>query len=564
MDINEDNNEELEQNKKEVSNLSLRKPKINQKISNNLFNSQKVFNDLLPGEIELKNEEIFFSHKKRQRDDNTSLINISNEDCSSFTGNNLINDEEKKFSEKALEIFKKLQIPPTPGLKEGDYDTALHNKKEAIVKDILSNENEVNGLRKLACSTRNIDIYCALLDNFNTFSYYNNKFMVNSHYCLDKMVLNAFEFEDKSKTIPLVLKFCNSVFEFGFFEEYHQIYVDFFINLFLDEKKMKFLNEIPRAKIYIYFIIYMIFKDSWQNITIGKEKLRKFINLILLDLTIYDHELTAIIIQLINAICDNIIYPKIFKDEPVDIDACAEINKYMFKLISEIIKNLPPNEKDKIITVESLRFIVKNSFSAVIKIISGLNMINSDNNDLQETLVSKENKQFYFEFIKFFSNFNLEYKIFTWLLDTMAKFAEISYYNDIYLREEMINIIFEKFIVRKNYIEDVFQFMRSLLEGGLFKFFCACDKFYDALNSLDVEKNPYLTSVHFLFMIQQLLEKGEENKCLDNIYDRLCCIQAKEKVEQIYYKFGNEEIIAKKYHEIMPKLDELNKRIQIE
>ena len=112
---------------------------------------------------------------------------------------------------------------------------------------------------------------------------------------------------------------------------------------------------------------------------------------------------------------------------------------------------------------------------------------------------------------------------------------------------------------------EVFQFMRSLLETDpLFKFFSSYEKFYLSMNSLDVEKSPYLTNVHYMFMIQQLLVKGEALGCLDNIYDRLCCIQAKEKVEEIFYKHGNQKIIHEKYSEIMPKLDELEKKIQIE
>ena len=178
-------------------------------------------------------------------------------------------------------------------------------------------------------------------------------------------------------------------------------------------------------------------------------------------------------------------------------------------------------------------------------------------------MVSKDNKKLFYEFILLFSNLNLNNKNFCWFLDIMAKFAEISYYSDVFLDAKIINVIFEKFIVKKNFICEVFQFMRSLLEvGPLFKYYCTCEKFYIALNSLDVEKNPFLTSVHYMFIIKELLEKGEANKCLDNIYERLCTIQAKEKVEQIFYKFGNEDIIQKKYHEVMPKLDELNKKIQ--
>ena len=566
MEIKEDNIEDTNINSKDNSNLTLRKQKPGNKNTqnenNNSFNNNMTINNLLPGEIVLKNEEITFSHKKRQRENN-SLVNLSKDNSPL----NIINDnnEDKTLSEKALDIYKQLQIPPTPGIREGDYDTVLHDKKEKIVNNLLKDEDMVNDQRKLATKTKNIDIYCAILENFNTFCYYNNKFMVNSHYCLDKIVDNSFEFKDKSKSIPLALKFCNSVFEFGFFEEYHQKYINYFINITIDENKMKEINKIPRAKIYLYYIIYLILKDSWENIDLKKDILNKFIGQILNILNIYEHELTEIIIQIINTMCDNILYPKIFKNQDIDIQLAAEINKYMFKLISETIKNLDQNEKDKLIKNESINFIIKQSFNIIIKIISGINLVKQNNIDIQQILVSKENKQFIYEFILFFSNFDLNGKNFIWFLDIIAKFAEISYYSDIYLKEEIINIIFEKFVVKTNYICEIFQFMRSLLEvDSLFKYYSSCEKFYKAINTLDVEKNPFLTSVHYLFIVQVLLEKGESTGCLDNIYDRLCIIQAKEKVELIFYKHGNEEIIHKKYNEIMPKLDELNKKMMAE
>ena len=566
MEIQEDNLNEINTNSTDTSNLTLRKKKEVQKNPKNENNDifKKPINELLPGEIELQNEELVFSHKKRQRDFKSPIINLINNDSLSLTyEKKLVNDEEKIISEKVLELFKELQIPPTPGIKEGEYDTNFHDKREKIVLNILKDENLIINQRKLACTTKNIDIFCAILDNFNTFCYYNNKFMVNSHDYLDKIVENSFEFEDKSKSIPLALKFCNSVFEFGFFEE-HQRYINYFVNLVINDEKMNYINSIPRAKIYLYYIIYLIFKDSSDNIKLDNGVLKNFMGHLLLDLNVYDHEVTEIIIQLINSICDNILYNKIFKNESIDISIAAEVNKYMFKLISETIKNLPLEEKDQIINNESIYFIIKQSFNIIIKIISGINLIN-ENINTHETLVSKENKQFYYEFIKFFSSFSLNNKIFCWFLDIMAKFAEIPYYSDVYLKEDIINIIFEKFIAKKNMICEVFQFMRSLLETDpLFKFFSSYEKFYLSMNSLDVEKSPYLTNVHYMFMVQQLLVKGEALGCLDNIYDRLCCIQAREKVEEIFYKHGNQKIIHEKYSEIMPKLDELEKKIQIE
>jgi hypothetical protein len=235
MEIQEDNANEIKTNSKDISNLTLRKKKDVQKSSknenNNIFKETKSFNELLPGEIELENDDLVFSNKKRQRDGKTSIINVINNDSLNINYDiKTVNDEEKILSEKALEIFKELQIPPTPGIKEDDYDTKYHDKRESIVSEILKNEDMVMNQRKLACTTKNNDVYCAILDNFNTFCYYNNKFMVNTHELLVKIVENGFSFENKTKSIPLALKFANSVMEFGFFEDYHQQFIDFFIN----------------------------------------------------------------------------------------------------------------------------------------------------------------------------------------------------------------------------------------------------------------------------------------------------------------------------------------------
>ena len=229
MEIQEDSSDEIKKNKIETSNLSLRKPKTNPKITqinNNIdiYNNEKTFNELLPGEIELNNEELVFTNKKRQRGNNLTIINLNNDNNHSNINivKKIVSDEEKLLSQKALEIYKELNIPPTQGLKENEYDEKYHDKREMIVTNILKDEDMIMNQRKLAYTTQNIDIYCAALDNFNAFSYYNNKFMVYSHDCLDKIIENAFTFNDKTKSIPLCLKLATTIFDFGFFEEYHQ------------------------------------------------------------------------------------------------------------------------------------------------------------------------------------------------------------------------------------------------------------------------------------------------------------------------------------------------------
>ena len=63
-------------------------------------------------------------------------------------------------------------------------------------------------------------------------------------------------------------------------------------------------------------------------------------------------------------------------------------------------------------------------------------------------------------------------------------------------------------------------------------------------------------------MIENLLVDGEKYKKLNDIYVKLCNINAKERVEKIYYKYGNDEIVNKKYNEIMPKLEKLKNNME--
>ena len=557
MDIQEEENESSQQSKttSDSKSLSLRKQKPSKKetFKNPLI--QK--NDILNGEIILENEQIEFIHKKRYRLSNIKEI-INNDSIKKYK-----DFEEEKLSSKIIEIYNKLQVPSSKEIKEGEYDTKYHDKKETIISELLKDSNLFNDMRKLATKTKDENIYCTILDIFNDICYYNNSFMVESHEYLEGIISNAFEFEDKYKSISLSFKFCYSVIEFGFYEEYRKKFIDFFVGLVLDEKKNNDMNCVQGAKTYMYYIIYLIFKDSWENINLNPDILQKFIKQILSEININNPELIEEIILLVNTLCDNILYPKIFQKQNINYEMTKEIVKYMFELISMIMKNLPQNEMDLIIKKENINYIIRQTFNVIVKIVSGVNLINENDINIQEVLVPKKEKQMLCDFFMFFSQLNLDEKNFLWLADIMARFAEISYYSDIYLKEEIMNIIFGKFMLKEKYICDVFQFLRSLLEvEPLFKYYSKYDEFYKALNSINIDKNPYHTSVHFLFMIQDLLEKGEKYGCINDIFQRLCNIQAKEKVEQIFYKYGNEEIVHKKYKIIMPKLEELDKIIE--
>ena len=557
MDIQEEEYDSFPKTKSTSNqkSISLRKQKPPKQY---IFKNSSISpNNILDGEIILENEQIEFIHKKRYRLANIGEIikNDSNKKYKDY--------EEEQLSLKIIEIYNKLQVRTSHVVKEGEYNAEYHDKKEAIVIELLKDSNLFNDIRKLATKTKNVDVYCTILDIFNDFCYYNNQFMVESQDYLQGIINNAFEFEDKYKSISLSFKFCYSVIEFGFFEEHRKSFIDYFVGLVLDDKRNFYMTNVQGAKTYLYYVIYLIFKDSWENINLNPDIFQKFIKRILSEININNPELTEEIILLINTLCDNILYPKIFQKQDINYEIAQEINKYMFELILVILKNIPQNELDKIIKEQNINYIIRQTFNVIIKIISGVNLIKENDLNIQEALVPRKEKQLVFDFIMIFSQLNLDEKNFLWLADIMAKFAEISYYSDLYLKEETMNIIFGKFMLKNKYISDIFQFLRSLLEvEPLFKYYSKCDKFYKALNSINIDKNPYYTSVHFLFMIQNLLESGEKYGGLNDIYQRLCTIQAKEKVEQIFYKYGKEEIVHKKYRVIITKLEELDKRIE--
>ena len=555
MDIQEEDFNSPQQNKP----LSLRKPKQpKQTLSKNAKISS---NDILNGEIILENEQIEFIHKKRYRFiNNTELIN------NNIESNKRYKDyEEEQLCNKIIEVYNQLQVQTSKEIKEGEYDSEYHDKREAIVLELLKNVNLFNDIRKLSTKTNNENIYCYILDIFNDFCYYNNQFMIDSHEYLIDIIDNAFGFDNKNKAISLAIKFCYSVIDFGFFEEKREKFIQYFMGLALDDKKNNIINSVQGAKVYLYYIIYLIFKDSWENINLDQDIFQKFITRVLSEININSYELIEVLILLINTMCDNILYPKIFKKQPINYEIAKEIIKYMFQLISVILNNILPNEREKMVKVENINYIIRQTFNVILKIISGVNLIKENDINLQQMLVPQKEKQMLFDFIMLFSGLHLDEKNFLWLADIMAKFAEISYYSDIYLKEETMTIIFGKFMLKEKYISDVFQFLRSLLEvEPLFTFYSKCDKFYEALNSLNIDKSQLYTCVHFLFMIQNLLESGEKYGNIDDIYNRLCTIHTKEKMEQIFYKYGNDDIIHKKYNAIMPKLEELEKKIDID
>ena len=422
MDIQEEDFNSPQQNKP----LSLRKPKQTKQTSSK--NAKISSNDILNGEIILENEQIEFIHKKRYRlINNTELINNNIESNKKYK-----DYEEEQLCNKIIDIYNQLQVQTSKEIKEGEYDSEYHDKREAIVLELLKNVNLFNDIRKLSTKTNNENIYCTILDIFNDFCYYNNQFMIDSHEYLIDIIDNAFGFDNRNKAISLAIKFCYSVIDFGFFEEKREKFIQYFMGVALDDKKNNIINCVQGAKVYLYYIIYLIFKDSWENINLDQDIFQKFIVRVLSEININSYELIEVLILLINTMCDNILYPKIFKKQPINYEIAKEIIKYMFQLISVILNNILPNEREKMVKVENINYIIRQTFNVILKIISGVNLIKENDINLQQMLVPQKEKQMLFDFIMLFSGLNLDEKNFLWLADIMAKFAEISYYSDIY------------------------------------------------------------------------------------------------------------------------------------
>ena len=139
--------------------------------------------------------------------------------------------------------------------------------------------------------------------------------MIDSHEYLIDIIDNAFGFDNKNKVISLAIKFCYSVIDFGFFEEKREKFIQYFMGLALDDKKNNIINSVQGAKVYLYYIIYLIFKDSWENINLDQDIFQKFIVRVLSEININSYELIEVLILLINTMCDNILYTKIFKKQ---------------------------------------------------------------------------------------------------------------------------------------------------------------------------------------------------------------------------------------------------------
>ena len=293
MDIQEEDFNSPQQNKP----LSLRKPKQSKQTLSK--NAKISSNDILNGEIILENEQIEFIHKKRYRlINNTELINNNIESNKKYK-----DYEEEQLCNKIIDIYNQLQVQTSKEIKEGEYDSEYHDKREAIVLELLKNVNLFNDIRKLSTKTKNENIYCTILDIFNDFCYYNNQFMIDSQKYLIGIMDNAFEYDNNFKSVSLAVKFCYSVVDFGFFEEYREKYLDYFIGVTLDDKKNNYINSVQGAKTYLYYIIYLIFKDAWENINLNQEIFQKFIGRVLSDININNYNLVEVIILLVNTMC---------------------------------------------------------------------------------------------------------------------------------------------------------------------------------------------------------------------------------------------------------------------
>ena len=97
-------------------------------------------------QIYLENEQIEFIHKKRYRlINNTELINNNIESNKKYK-----DYEEEQLCNKIIDIYNQLQVQTSKEIKEGEYDSEYHDKREAIVLELLKNVNLFNDIRKLS------------------------------------------------------------------------------------------------------------------------------------------------------------------------------------------------------------------------------------------------------------------------------------------------------------------------------------------------------------------------------------------------------------------------------
>lgn len=556
MEINEEekyaNNDESSKEK-----LSLRKAKKQQETQFNPINLNSQ-PSLLPAELIYDGDKISLN-KKRLREENSNQIE-------NFELIENISTIEQNIYEKIKNTWEELLPKPSKGLKEDDYDYEDHNRREKIVNDLVKNNNDlILEMKNFALKTDNENIFCMVLENFNTFCYYNNTFIVESADFLDKLILKAFEFKKNEKTIALTLKLSYCIFDFKFVtQEQNELYANLFIDIALNEEKLNIINNISNAKTYLFYLIYLIFEDSLNYIKIKEENFYKFIELSLKEINTNDIALLEIIIRLLNVICEFLIYTPLISNENSTLKMSASLGNKINNNMFLLIKNIMNDQKENIINNSNMFQILKKSFSVIAKIISIENFTDEKNKQSQEILVTDENKKFVFEFIKYFSNLPLNKENFCWFLDILAKFSESSYFCNIFLNYDIINIIFKKLSLKKENFEDFLQFMRSLLETDeLFKFYSLSNEFYEVLKEVDINSDSNYCLFHFLFIIQNLIVKPTNKKInINDIFDKLCGVQAKEKVEQIYYKYSsNDKKMNDMCRSILHTFEELQKKI---
>ena len=360
--------------------------------------------------------------------------------------------EEDKLFFNLKEIWNKLHLKHSnQNNDENDYDIKEEKRRKNLVNDLINDTESINYQIKTAINTKNQYIFCLICDNFNTYCSLNNNFLIKCLEFLDKLLLKSFEFDDYKESISFIINLCYLIFEYKFFDnKIKQKYINIYIEILIDENKIKKLDEIPDAKIYLFSIVYSLFYSLDNDIKINEEKIISLIKYIYLEINENNNkdcnfEILELLLKILDVLCTNENFISIYKYNKNKIYILKDINIQMYHILTKIINNLKLDERQNIITDDDINFIVRYSINIIIKNMIEINIIYLNNDNVQKLIITNDIYNLIYGFIIGMSNLNLDEKNYCWLIGLMENLIKIPYYQSIFSNNDYQVIILNKF-----------------------------------------------------------------------------------------------------------------------
>ena len=536
----------------EKTDISLRSKKSKKNKQKNFENHHRDF--------DINGDSIYFIKRKRARGKNY-LIEENENEIINFS------KEENNLIFKIKEIYKKLKPKYIfQNNYENIYDTQEETRRKTLVNEVIKDSNFIKLQKDIILNTKNISLFCVILENFYIFSSYNNYFLIDMLEILDKLIIKSFKFFDFYQSISGVIHLSYLIFEYKLFNnEIKEKYINLLIDILMDKNKIEILNNINmiREKNYIFYIIYTLLHSSnSDDIKIKEEKIILFLKYMSYEINkIFINNNTNIInqyyeqiellLKILDEICINENFINIYRKNKNNIFIIKDINILMNNIFNKIINNLSLDDRQEIIDDNDINFIVRFSMNIIIKNLSGINDYYNNEPNIQKIINKEDIYNYIYWFIIGMSYLKLDEKNYCWLLGIMEIIIQIPYYQKLFYEKEYQSIIINNLrYIFHNKINDYFKLIKKIISiNDLFKIYINDNEFKNIIEGEGLEKYNISAVSEYLDIIQILIEKkikfqeesGNNNNFLNNniFFDKNII---KQRVELLYNSNQNKNI----------------------